>query len=114
MILTSLIVGAGILIGGSLLARYWNSVVDWLKRAISKVQEMMQTIIYGTKVFIKKMYEAMQEISKHYTRDQQGQWHETVVTREVSEYDVPPEILAKANKTSQETDITHELELQLN
>lgn len=39
---------------------------------------------------------------------------ETVVTREVSEYDVPPEILAKANKTSQETDITHELELQLN
>lgn len=112
MILTALLVGAGIIAGGTLLAAFWNDVVDWLKRAVEKVKTITGMIVYGTKVFIQKAYKAIQQISRHYSKDSYGRWHETTVTREVPEHEVPEEIRNMAKK-SQETDITHELELQL-
>lgn len=112
MILTTLLLGAGLLVGGTLVASFWNEIVDWLKRAVVKVKQMIDMAVYGTKVFIKKMYEAIKEISKHYSQDKYGQWHETVVTREVPENQVPPEIRAMAER-DRERDITDKLELQL-
>lgn len=113
MILTSLLIGAALIAGGTLIASFWNEIVDWLKRAVVKVKQMIRMAVYGTKVFIRKMAEAIKEISKHYSQDQQGRWHETVVTREVDESQVPPEIRAMA-ASGRETDITQKLELQLN
>ena len=111
MLLVGLILGAAVIVGA--LAGFWNDIVDWLKRAINKVKEVIQHVVYGTKVFVKKFKEAIKEISKHYSQDEVGRWKETIVTREIPESEVPPEIRAKAAQRNEEVDITKELELQL-
>lgn len=113
MLLVGLILGATIIAGSGILVGFWNDMVDWLKRAINKVKEVIQHVVFGTKVFVKKIKEAIKEISKHYSKDEVGRWKETIVTREIPESEVPPEIIAKAAQMNQEVDITEELELQL-
>jgi hypothetical protein len=112
MILTSLLLGAALIAGGSLIATFWNDIVSWLKRGIQKVKEIVKVAVYGTKVFIRKTREAIEEISKHYSKDRSGRWNETIITREVSEHEVPAEIRQMAQR-GRETDITHKLEMQL-
>ncbi len=113
MILSAIIMGAACVAGVGLVATYWNNIVDWLKRAIVKVQNVIKGVVYGTKVFIQKIKEGIKEISKHYSQDENGRWKETVVTREVPESEVPEEIRMKARVMNQQVDITDELELQL-
>lgn len=110
MIMFALLVGA-VIAGTGILAKYWNNIKSWLQRAANKVAEVIRGVVYGVKVFAQKINEAFKEISRHYSKNKQGQWQETVVTREIDQSQVPPEILAMAQ--SQETDITEELQLQL-
>lgn len=110
MILAGLILAA--VTGGVILATFWDEIKDWLAAGLKKVQEVMRMVVYGSKVFVNKMGEAIQEIAKHYSQDKYGKWHETTATREISEMDVPKEILAKARQNRQ-VDITRELELKL-
>lgn len=113
MILSVLITGAAIIAGTTLIAKYWNNIIDWLKRAITKVQSLIKGIVYGTKVFIQKTKEGIKEISKHYSQDENGRWKETLVSREIPASEVPEEILKKAKYMNEMLDITDELELQL-
>ena len=113
MILSALIMGATLVVGGSLIVAYWNNIIDWLKRAITKVQSLVNHVVYGTKVFIQKINEGIKEISKHYSQDEYGRWKETVVTREIPASEVPEEIRKKAKYMNELVDITDELELQL-
>lgn len=113
MILESILIGAAIIAGGSLLAVFWNDIVSWLKRGISKVKQMIKIGVYGTKVFIRAGSKAtVEEISRHFSKDHNNRWHETVVTREVPANKVPADIRKRA-KYGREVDITSELELQL-
>lgn len=112
MIIATIILGSMALLGGGLLARYMNNLLDWLKRAITKVNEMVHMMVYGTKVFIKRVREGIEEISKHYSQDNTKRWHETVVTRTVDENEVPKEFLNLARHNA-ETDITDRVERQL-
>lgn len=113
MILTALLLGVTAIAGAGLLASYWNNLLSWLKRGIAKVREIIEHTIYGTKVLIRKISEGIKEISKHYSQDQIGRWKETVVSRTISENEVPKEIREKARIMNQDVDITNELELQL-
>lgn len=112
MLLTALITGAALIAGAGLLAAYWNNLVDWLKRAIKKVSEIVKTVVYGSKVLIRKISEGLKEISKHYSKDEIGRWQETIVTKTIPESEVPKEIREKAENVY-EYDLTDELELQL-
>lgn len=112
MILTTLLLGAGLLLGGSLLTRFWNDIIEWLKRAVDKVAEVIVGVVYGCTVFIKKLLEGVQEISKHYSKRNDGKWEETVVTKQISEDQVPEEIRRKA-VYNKEVEVTKELELKL-
>lgn len=111
MILTTLLFGAAIIAGVGLVARFWNDITDWLKRAVNKVKSIVNGIVYGVTVFIRKTKEGIKEISKHYSKEQ-TQWTETVTTRTIPESEVPEEIRNKAS-LSKDTDITKELEMQL-
>lgn len=111
MILTTLLWGAAIIAGVGIIAAFWNDLVDFLKQAVRKASQIVSGVIYGFKVFIKRMGQAVSEISRHYSKVDQH-WEETTVTRVISESEVPPEILARAN-AGQELDITNELELEL-
>ena len=111
MILTALITGAAIIAGVGIVAAFWNDMIDWLKRAIAKVESVVAGILYGSRVFVIKISEGVQEISRHYSKVE-DHWQETTVTKTVSASEVPQEILDRAN-LYQELDITEDLELQL-
>lgn len=112
MILTSIIFGAVLAAGVvGIVATFWNNIIDFLKKAVEKVKQIVVGIVYGCKVFVKKLSEGVREISRHYSKVD-GYWQETTVTKTISEREVPPEILERANAQT-ELDITDELELQL-
>ena len=111
MILTTLLLGAVIIAGVGVVAAFWNDLVKFLKKAIQKVSQIIEGIVYGCKVFVRKIHEGIKEISRHYSKVDQH-WEETTVTKTISESEVPPEILEQA-RASEELDITDELEMQL-
>jgi len=112
MILTSVILGAVLTAGViGIVATFWNDIIAFLKNAVEKVKQVVAGVVYGCKVFVKKLSEGVREISRHYSKVD-GYWQETTVTKTISEREVPPEILERA-KNQEELDITNELELQL-
>lgn len=113
MISWALIIG-GAIVGAGLVAAFWRSVVDWLKRAADKVKEVVRKAVVGVRIFIKKMGEAYKEISKHYSKNGTV-WEETIVQRECRVSEVPKEIREKAERaeSNREVDISRELEMQL-
>ena len=111
MILTALLWGAGILAGVGIVAAFWNDIVKFLKKAVEKVRRLVEGVVYGCKVFVKKMRGGVKETSRHYSKVDQH-WEETTVTKAISESEVPPEILERA-RANEELDITDELEMQL-
>lgn len=96
---------------GLLLATFWDEIVDWLKKAVEAVKKVIKGILYGAKVLIKKTGESFKEIANYYSKSG-TQWTVTTQTREVSEYDVPDDIRRRA-ESSNEVDITDELEMKL-
>jgi len=111
MILTTLLWGAAIIAGVGIVATFWNELVSFLKKAVQKVREMVAGVLYGFKVFVKKLREGVKEISRHYSKVDQH-WEETTVTKTIPESEVPPEILERA-QANVELDITDELEMEL-
>jgi len=111
MILSTLLWGTAIIAEVGIVAAFWNDLVDFLKKAVNKVQQIVAGIVYGSKAFVKKIREGIKEISHHYTKVDQH-WQETTVTKIISESEVPPKILERA-KADRELDITDELEMQL-
>lgn len=109
--LSILALAGATIIGVTLVAVFWNSIKDWILRAAKKVQEIISGIVYGAKVLIRKLQDGFKEISKHYSKNGTV-WEETIVTRTVSESEVPDEIKAKASMY-EDTDITHEMELEI-
>ncbi|EGQ7901750.1 MULTISPECIES: hypothetical protein [Vibrio] len=106
-----LLAGAAIM-GIGAVATFWSDIKEWIVRGAKKVAEVVRGVVFGVRVFVKKMRDAFKEISRHYSKDRQGNWEETTVTRKVSPSEVPQEILDMANAMS-ETDITSKLELEL-
>lgn len=110
LIAAAAVVGVGV---GVVVATFWEDIVKWIKQTVKKVQEKIKQIIVGFKVFLQQAEKYIREISKHYSKNEQGRWQETIVTCEISEDKVPADILAKLNKTSEEVDISSEMQLQL-
>lgn len=112
MILTSVLLAvAGVALVGAI-AVFWNSILDWIKRAIVKVQEIVQGVLYGTNIFMTKVKEAAVEIQKHYSKIG-TKWQETIVKRNVGYSELPEEIQQKINRNNVEVDMTQELELAM-
>lgn len=98
--------------GIGLLKKFWKEICNFLKRAMEKVRQIVRGVVMGAKIFVKKLWEGVQEISKTYSYDQTNrQWEETIATRTVPESEVPADIRALVG--SSEVDITNKLEMQL-
>lgn len=111
MIETALIIMAAV-VG---LSVFWSEVVNFLKDTVRRVKEAVEGILFGTKVFVRKMHEMVQEIVRHYSKSG-NEWIETTYTRKVPPDEVPSDILKKAKKAekkNEEADITQELEMEL-
>lgn len=47
-----------------IVAAFWQDLLDFLKKAINRVRQMVEGILYGSRVFIRKLAEGYREISK--------------------------------------------------
>jgi len=108
-ILLTAVVGAAII---GVVAVFWNSILDWIKRVIPRVKEIIQGVLHGTSIFISKIKEAAKEIQKHYSKVG-TKWQETIVEKNVSYRELPEEIQQKVRTDNVEVDFTRELELSL-
>lgn len=113
MILSGLIMGAAVIAGASLLVKFWNTVVSWLKRVYEKIRTVVQGVLQGTTIFFKKIGEAAKEISKNYAKVG-TKWQETVVMKSIGTNEIPEEYLQTMRRDNVEYEFTDELEMQLN
>lgn len=112
MIEVAIILGAAIIAGGTILAKYWNQILDFMKGVILKLKKKMTGILMGSAVFIRKIGDRIQNRTKHYAKDKLGTWQEKIVTLEQNEKEVPLQY-RKYVTIEDEFDLTPELELQL-
>ncbi len=112
MILTGLIMGATLLVGASALATFWNNIINWLKRVYKKLETVIKGVLHGSRIFMKKMGEAVKEISKNYSKVG-TKWQETIVDKNIALNEVPDEYLNKMSVNNREYEFSDELEMQL-
>lgn len=115
MISIALILGltAGVI---ALLAIFWRDIVEWIKKATNKIKQVLGISVQGTRTFISKTSEGLKNKSKYYYQNvKTREWEEVVYTKNVSENDVPADILAKVKKKrmNEEVSTTEELKLAL-
>lgn len=93
-----------------LFASFWQSIIGWLQKAITKIGQALKKVIHGASVFAQRIGQRFKEISKHYAKNGTV-WEEYVLTKEVAEEEVPDYI--RAMETTEEIDISDELEMKL-
>ena len=89
MLGTMLLLGA-VILGGGVIATFWNEIVGWLKRILEKVKTVVKGTVEGFRIFFSKMQGVGKEISKNYAKVG-AKWQETIVERTVEVTDIPPE-----------------------
>jgi len=100
------------IIGGLLL--FWQKIVEWIKKAVNKIKQVLGLEPDGTKTFISKTVDGFRNKSKYYYKNTvTREWEEVVYTKEVNESEVPPNILAKANSQPVGTEISTTEELKM-
>ncbi len=95
---------------------YWKNIVEWIKKAVNKLQEVLGIVVKGTKTFIKRTVDGFQNVSKYYNINKvTGEWEENVYMKSVLPSEVPEEILRKVQNSglNEEISTTQELELEL-
>lgn len=99
------------------LAVFWKDIVEWIKKVVNKIQEMLGIVVQGTRTFIIRTREGLKNRVKFYNQNKlTGEWEETVHTKNVDESKVPADILAKVRKQSVDVEVptTEELRLVIN
>lgn len=91
-------------------AAFWQSIIGWLQKAIVKIGQALNKVVQGASVFAQRVGEKFKEISKYYSKNGTV-WEEFVLTKEVSEDEVPDFI--RAMETTDMVDISEELEMKL-
>lgn len=111
-----LLLGAAALAAGAVIVTFWDEIKQAIKLAWSKVQKIIKAAIVGFTTYIKEGDWRKGAIAafKFYSKDERGQWSETVATKTISEHEVPPEIRAKLERSQGESiDISKEMEMVL-
>ena len=111
IIAASVILGA-VIIGATLVATYWNKIVDFMKRVLNKLKQVVKGTIMGSAVFLKKLGDKFQNRTKHYSQNEQGKWKETFVSYEQDADEIPEKYREYAGFDN-EVDLTSELQLEL-
>lgn len=110
MILTTLVLAAGIIIGVGLLIKYWNNLTAYLKKLAGKLQEFLRSPVEGFRLFLRNAGDFFVEKTVNYSKiPETTRWKETVVTRNIPENQVANEFKQRAT-LDEEFDITDEYE----
>lgn len=96
------------------LAVFWKNILEWIKKAAKRIMEVLGIPVDGTRTFIKKTVDGFKNISKYYSENKiTGEWEENVLTKPVSESEIPVEILNKVKSTAMDQEISTTEELKL-
>ncbi|VXA91475.1 conserved hypothetical protein [Enhydrobacter sp. AX1] len=111
-----LIAVAGLAVAGLVLSVFWKEIKDFIIASTSKIKTVIiPSAIVGFRTYLETGSVArgfLKAMQTFYTRNTQGQWQETVVTRTISEKEVPKDIKAKA-KNHTRVDITEDVQKEL-
>ena len=98
----------------AVLHKYWQNIIKWIKKAVEKIKEALGIVVQGTKTFIVKTREGLQNKAKYYNENKMtGEWEETVYSKSIEESEVPEEILLKIRAQSFDIEISSTEELRL-
>jgi hypothetical protein len=95
------------------LAVFWKNILEWIKKAVNKIREVLGLTPEGTRTFLTKTSEGLKNKSKYYYKSKvTTEWEEVVYTKAVDESEVPADILAKARGFALNEDIPTTEELR--
>ena|GEM_PF-1735627 len=96
------------------LALYWKMILEWIKKAVDKIKEVLGIAVQGTRTFIERVIDGFQNKAKYYNENKMtGEWEETVYTKKVDVSEIPPEILAKVSVKGLNIEVSTTEELRL-
>lgn len=114
MIITTAIILGAIIVGTTLVAKYWRKILDFLKLVIGKLKRIVKGIMMGCAVFIKKIGDKFQNRTKHYSKSETGKWKETIVNYEQNPEEIPEKYREYAGfDPEKEYDLTQEFSMEL-
>lgn len=92
---------------------FWKNIVEWIKKAVNKIKEVLGLAPDGTRTFVTKTTDGLKNKSKYYYKNKvTSEWEEIVYTKKVDESEIPPDILAKVGKVAMNTDVSTTEELK--
>ena len=83
---------------------FWKDIINFQKKTLEGVSQITGKEALGEKVFLKKVREGIQIISKFYYKSDE-EWEEATISKITPETEVPPDVLEKLSY-SEELDIT--------
>ena len=96
------------------LAKFWKNIVEWIKKAAKKVEDVLKVAVAGTRTFISKVAGSFKNKSKYYYQNKvTNEYEEVVYTKEVDPSEIPSDIKAKLLKSVEGADVSTTEELRL-
>lgn len=93
---------------------FWKKIVEWIKKAVNKIKQVLGLEPDGTKTFISRTVEGFKNKSKYYYKNKvTKEWEEVVYTKDVDESEVPADIMAKVKNKPVNTEISTTEELRM-
>jgi hypothetical protein len=90
----------------------WKKVVEWIKRVIDKLSQIIAGVIEGFKPLFARVADGFQQICKVYAKNAiTNEWEETVTRKKIAENEVPKELRERVRraKIGQEIDASKQL-----
>ena len=108
-----ILLGAAAVVGAVALAAFWKEIIQWIKKVYDKLPDSVKKNLQGAKAFLEKLGGVIKNIMKYYSYNENtGKWTETTTEREVSEDEIPKELLEKVKHKSK-LDITDDVQEKL-
>lgn len=110
-----ILIVAGLALAGAVVYTFWDEIKKYLKQAYEKIKEVLSATIVGVTTYLqtRDLVEGVKAAYKFYSKNKAGKWQETVLTKTISAQDVPEHIRRKLEATTDEVDVSDELELEL-
>ncbi len=111
MIAIGLIIGLAVAL---IVGIFWQDIVKWIQKAVNKIKQVLGIEPAGVKTFVTKTVDGFKNKSKYYVQQKvTKEWEEVVYTKQVSENDIPADILAKVRVSAIEEEVSTTEELKL-
>lgn len=116
MIPVAVIVGATLIVGIGVAVKFWNKIISFLQRLVEKLKNVVQGVLMGVKVFLRKTKDGIQYVTKTYAQDKETKkWEEGLVKKDIEVKEIPKEEKQKLDQMEmdEDFDISEKLELKM-